>query len=259
MIPAIAIEDWANTVSWPNPDQLEQDLTLARLIVEIANDPYLGDELVFRGGTCLHKLHLSPGLRYSEDLDYVRRSSGGIGELLAALRRVGDRLSMKVGVDVSRYPKVKLRAPFESGNGTMRIKIEVNTYERSPSQLLVRVPFFVRSPWFAGTAEVQTFHPAELVSTKLRALYQRSKGRDLFDLWLALTRLAIPPDEILTSFAPYRPEKYTGVLAIANLKLKLQDNLFRHDLDALVARWPDDYDIDEAAALITRELLSRVD
>lgn len=49
------------------------------------------------------------------------------------------------------------------------------------------------------------------------------------------------------------------MLAIANLKLKLQDNLFRHDLDALVARWPDDYDIDEAAALITRELLSRVD
>ena len=259
MIPAIAIEDWANTVSWPNPDQLEQDLTLARLIVEIANDPYLGDELVFRGGTCLHKLHLSPGLRYSEDLDYVRRSSGGIGELLAALRRVGERLAMLVAIDLSKYPKVKLRAPFESGNGTMRIKIEVNTYERSPSQLLVSVPFSVRSPWFAGTAEVQTFHPAELVSTKLRALYQRSKGRDLFDLWLALTRLGIPPDEILTSFAPYRPEKYTGPLAIANLKLKLQDNLFRRDLDALVANWPDDYDIEEAGALITRELLSHVD
>ena len=106
---------------------------------------------------------------------------------------------------------------------------------------------------------MQTFHPAELVSTKLRALYQRSKGRDLFDLWLALTSLFIPPDEILTSFAPYRPERYTGALAIANLKLKLQDNLSRRDLDALVARWPDDYDIDEAAILITRELLSHVD
>lgn len=73
MIPALALEDWANTVAWANPDQLEQDLALARLIVEIADDSYLGDESVFRGGTCLHKLHLSPGLRYSEDLDYVRR------------------------------------------------------------------------------------------------------------------------------------------------------------------------------------------
>lgn len=75
MIPAIAIADWANTVTWPNPDQIEQDLLLARLIIEIANEPYLRNELVFRGGTCLHKLYLNPGLRYSEDLDYVRRSS----------------------------------------------------------------------------------------------------------------------------------------------------------------------------------------
>ena len=122
MIPAIAIADWANTVSWSNPDQLEQDLILARLIVEIANDPYLGDELVFRDGTCLHKLHLNPALRYSEDLDYVRRSEGSIGEPLAALRSVGDGINMKVGVDVSKYPTVKFRAPFESGNGTMRIR-----------------------------------------------------------------------------------------------------------------------------------------
>lgn len=124
---------------------------------------------------------------------------------------------MKVSVDVSKYPKVKFRAPFESGNGTMRIKIEVNTYERSPSQPLALVPYAVRSSWFSGAAEVQTFHPAELISTKLRALYQRSKGRDLFDLWLALTRLGIAPDDILSSFAPYRPEKYTSALAIANL------------------------------------------
>lgn len=251
MIPALAIADWGNTVPWPSTDQLEQDLTLARLIVEIANDPYLGDELVFRGGTCLHKLHLNPGLRYSEDLDYVRRTAGGIGELLAALRGVGERLQMNVAVDVSKYPKVKFRAPFESGNGTMRIKIEVNTYERSPSQPLTRFAFSVLSPWFDGTADVQTFQPAELVSTKLRALYQRSKGRDLFDLWLALTRLEIPPADILTSFAPYRPEKYTGTLAIANLQAKVHDRAFRQDLDALVGRWPDDR---PAASLIFKPL-----
>lgn len=40
-------------------EQIEQDLMLSRLIVEIANDPYLSDELVFRGGTCLHSMHLN--------------------------------------------------------------------------------------------------------------------------------------------------------------------------------------------------------
>lgn len=30
------------------------------------------------GGTCLHKLHLDPPRRYSEDLDYMRATPGGI-------------------------------------------------------------------------------------------------------------------------------------------------------------------------------------
>ncbi|MDZ7734161.1 MAG: nucleotidyl transferase AbiEii/AbiGii toxin family protein [Acidimicrobiia bacterium] len=43
----------------------------SRLIVAIANHPLLGEELVFRDGTCLHKVVLPEPLRYSEDLDYV--------------------------------------------------------------------------------------------------------------------------------------------------------------------------------------------
>ena len=101
-----------------------------------------------------HKLHLNPSLRYSEDLDYVRQTAGGIGELLAALRRIGERLDMKVSVDVSKYPKVKFRSPFESGNGTMRIKIEVNTYERSPALPLLRLPYSVKSAWFSRAGQI---------------------------------------------------------------------------------------------------------
>jgi predicted nucleotidyltransferase component of viral defense system len=259
VIPALDITNWGNTVSWPDPDQLEQDLMLARLIVDISNDEYLGNELVFRGGTCLHKLHLSPGLRYSEDLDYVRRSAGGIREMISALRAIGERLDMKVSVNVSKYPKVRFLGQFESGSGQMRIKIEVNTYERSSARPLIRTPFSVQSAWFSGSASVQTFSVAELVSTKLRALYQRSKGRDLFDLWLALTRLEVPPDDILASFGPYRPEKYTGQLAIANLVAKTRDASFRQDLDHLVHRPPEGYDIDDAAATVIERLLQHLD
>lgn len=74
MISERYITEWAAQAGWSSVEQVEQDLLLSRLIVEIANDPYLGNELVFRGGTCLHKLRLSPGLRYSEDLDFVRHS-----------------------------------------------------------------------------------------------------------------------------------------------------------------------------------------
>ena len=46
------------TAPWANPDQVEQDLVLSRLMVEIATHEALKTELVMRGGTCLHKLWL---------------------------------------------------------------------------------------------------------------------------------------------------------------------------------------------------------
>ena len=80
MIPAAAITHWSTGAPWSTRTQVEQDLLLSRLICEIANHPYLGEELVFRGGTCFHKLHIHPARRYSEDLDYVRSTAGGIKE-----------------------------------------------------------------------------------------------------------------------------------------------------------------------------------
>jgi hypothetical protein len=254
VIPRANIIEWSAQVGWPTVEQVEQDLLLTRLIVEIANDPYLGEELIFRGGTCLHKFHLAPALRYSEDLDYVRRSAGGIGPLLDGLRSIGERLGMEVQTAISAQPKAFLRAPFESGSGMMRIKVEVNTHERSPARSLARHAFAVGSSWFAGRADVQTFQPEELIATKLRALYQRSKGRDLFDLWLACTRLGLAPADIVECFAPYRPDGYTASLAEQNLRRKILRSDFRNDLRPLVSVWPDNCDIDAAAEMVIAEM-----
>ena len=95
-------------------EQIEQDLLLSRLIVEIANDDYLGDELVFRGGTCLHKLHAPEPLRYSGDLDYVRSAGGGIRDLTRAVTQIGDRLGMDVRTRITEHPKMFLGAPYET-------------------------------------------------------------------------------------------------------------------------------------------------
>jgi len=157
------------------------------------------------------------------------------------------------------HPKVYLRAPFESGSGTMRIKIEVNTHERSPARELIRHPFTVKSAWYEGTADVLTFSREELVATKLRALYQRLKGRDLFDLWLALDRLRLDPSEIVASFAPYRPETYSAVLAEKNLREKLGRPAFRDDLKPLVRAIPEEYDVMMAGELVIAELFSKLD
>ncbi|MGE0877519.1 MAG: nucleotidyl transferase AbiEii/AbiGii toxin family protein [Acidimicrobiia bacterium] len=258
MIPAADIVAWSRVVPWPTREQVEQDLVLSRLIVEIANDDYLGGELIFRGGTCLHKLALPAPWRYSEDLDYVRRTAGGIADLTRALTRIGTALDMEVRTRIGLHPKVFLRAPFESGSGQMRVKIEVNTFERAPAREAEPVPFAVTSPWFAGAATVAAFTAPEMLATKIRALFQRSKGRDLFDFWLGLEVLNVSADQILDCFAPYRPTGLTARRAILNLQAKLDDRDFRNDLNGLVASWPNGYSIERAAELVIQDLLSRL-
>lgn len=85
MITEAELANWRAMVPWIPDTQVEQDLVLSRLIVEFARHPLLADELVFRGGTCFHKLWLGRPWRYSEDLDYVRRSAGGVGDTFDAI------------------------------------------------------------------------------------------------------------------------------------------------------------------------------
>jgi len=239
------IAHWRTRVPWVSAEHVEQDLVLSRLIVEIARHPLLGQELIFRGGTCLHKLWLDRPWRYSEDLDYVRRSDGGIGDVLDAIRDIAGI----VGFDSVRtetrtqHPKARLRARYESG-GTFHVKVEINTFERSPARPIVTRSCVVDSPWFEGTADVPTFGAPEMAATKVRALYQRSKGRDLFDLWLAIARLKLEPAEIAACFDTYRPESWTPSRAAANLNRKLDSTEFATDLTALVADWPAEYSVD---------------
>ena len=258
MIAEAYVTHWAATrAPWVTRTQIEQDLLLSQLICEIAADDYLGSELAFRGGTCLHKLRLHPPRRYSEDLDYVRVSASGIGPLTAGLTDLGRRLGFDAKTRIGEHPKVFFRT--ESAEGApIRLKVGVNTHERSPADSLEHVTYSVASPYWSGTAAVQTFTARELVSTKIRALYQRKKGRDLFDLWLALTELNISGADLIEVFDPYRPAGMTAARAAANLRAKVSDQQFRTDLEPLVRTWPAGYDIDTAAELVIGQVLTRL-
>lgn len=257
MITDADIRHWRTQVPWVDADNVEQDLLLSRMIIEIANHPLLSKELVFRGGTCFHKLWLDRPWRYSEDLDYVRTTSGGIGDILNAVRDIAtdvgfDRAQTRIG----QHPKVRLDSTFDTGN-PMRIKVEINTHELSPARPTATRTHVIDSPWFSGRAEVPTFTLEELISTKIRALYQRSKGRDLFDLWLAVTHAGADPAEISSCFGPYRPDGWTANKALQNLDAKLADERFRTDLEPLVPSWPDGYSI-EAGAEVARQIIDAV-
>lgn len=62
---------WQSHAPWPKRSQLEQDLRIAKAVAEIFSDATLSKHVVMRGGTVLHKGHLAPAARYSEDIDLV--------------------------------------------------------------------------------------------------------------------------------------------------------------------------------------------
>ena len=64
MIPAMNIIAWANVAPWAEQRQIEQDLLISRAIVELFADDFLQEELLFRGGTALNKLHFPAPRRF---------------------------------------------------------------------------------------------------------------------------------------------------------------------------------------------------
>ena len=120
MIPYDALTAWSVDHPWPTHEQVEQELVLSRAICAIAEHSYLRDELVFRGGTALHKLHVARALRYSEDLDYVRTTASGVGQVTGSLQDFGRELGFEVRTRVTAYPKVFWRTTVLAAFGPCR-------------------------------------------------------------------------------------------------------------------------------------------
>lgn len=69
----------------------------------------------------------------------------------------------------------------------------------------------MQSDWFSGEVLIPTYELAELLGTKMRALYQRRKGRDLFDMWFAMTQKNVDPTKIIEAWDFYMKEENNSV------------------------------------------------
>jgi predicted nucleotidyltransferase component of viral defense system len=239
MIPKDYITAWRPHAPWQQDAQVEQDLVISRAIVEIFRVPEIAVRLAFRGGTALNKLYLRPAARYSEDIDLVQMKPEPIGETLDLVRGVLDPWLGKPQRKLNEG-RVILVYRFQSEDTPplkMRLKIETHSREHFTELGLVRVPSRVESRWFTGEAEVTTYELVELLATKLRALYQRKKGRDLFDLWFAHEQNAVDTKVLLRCFTRYMTEGGHAVTRAqfeANLYKKANNHDFRDDIVPLL-------------------------
>ena len=223
MINRTAIQQWSEHAPWIDNAQIEQDLIICRALVSIFSDEFLASQLAFRGGTALHKLYLSPQPRYSEDIDLVQITPGPIKPIMYRLGEVLDWLPDRV-TKQKRY------------NNTMLFRVE--SFEHFNVLGLTKIPFKVENSWFTGEAELTTYHFEELLGTKLRALYQRKKGRDLFDLYIALQRKEVDVDKVLQCYKKYmefvvdKAPSYKQF--VNNMQEKMEDAEFTNDMQSLL-------------------------
>jgi predicted nucleotidyltransferase component of viral defense system len=263
MIPQAYITEWSQQVPWQTNEQVEQDLVICRALVEIFADEWLAERLAFRGGTALHKLYLSPQPRYSEDIDLVQITAEPFGPVID---RVRERLSF-LG-EPQRRQKANnntLVYRFESEFPpvqTLRLKVETNCREHFTVLGLERFPFTVESSWFPGTCELTTYKLEELLGTKLRALYQRRKGRDLYDLFIALSQKpALDKDALLQTYREYMAfsveEPPSQREFILNMEAKMKDTEFLGDTMALL-RPTTPFIPQDAYDLVKAELIERI-
>lgn len=246
MIPKPVVTAWRGVANWPQDDQVEQDLIISAALVDLYNHDFLKDKIAFRGGTALNKLILPKPLRYSEDIDLNRLDNSPAGPLIDAVKdALKNRFVGKPKIKQTGN-SVKIIFSYESMSGDSRkLKVEINVRETLPQAPLLRVPYKVESDYFNGQTTIVAFDKEEMIGSKIRALYQRKKGRDLFDLY-ELGKLQFNWDNIVKSFK---------ILNIGASKLDFENNLKEkmgnpEFLEDIIPLLPNDAKYDPEAAYV---------
>ncbi len=262
-------------VPWSAQYQVEQDLLLCRAMVALFDDQFLSSQLAIRGGTLLHKVHLAPPARYSEDIDLVVVGARPAEHIRRAIRRVlidvlgtpkasvWDTLTLAIrnAVKPSRVLRMSYSArSIIEPNRTLEIVVEANVTERKPHRAVVEMPFSFPFRGKPVQTRIRGFDIHEMLGTKMRAMFQRKRGRDLFDLYWALTQSPTPidPAAIIASFEHYLKQEGTRAGRaefIGILEGYLRDRGFCSDMQPLL-RTDITYDPQAAGQYVKTHLLN---
>lgn len=203
MIPAALVRAWRLTAPWTTNAQVEQDLIISRALVEAYQDKVVAERLAFRG---------------------ERRFTNCISVRPFVTRKISILSKCKR----SELERHWLRAPWPIGSAAGRTQLGYR-----------KADFAVTSDWFKGRAQILGYDVNELLGTKLRALYQRRKGRDLFDLAMAIERIKeVDGEGVVRCFREYMQRDGHQVSRAEfeeNLAIKMASAEFRSEVGPLLA------------------------
>ena len=195
----------------------------------------------------------------------VQVNKGAIGPILDRIRALLDPLFESKAKYKKTLISNKLTYKFQSEFPpvqNMKLKIEINCREHFTELGFIKIPFKVNSKWYKGSCRINTYHLEELIGTKLRALYQRKKGRDLYDQYKALTKIAdLDINKVIQCYHTYMHQSEcelpTQELYIKNIEEKMNDPEFIGDTTALI-RPEENWNTEEAYKLIKTKIFEKL-
>lgn len=126
---------------------------------------------------------------------------------------------------------------------------------------LKEIPYKVENGWFSGECNLTGYELEELLGTKLRALYQRRKGRDLFDLYWVMDHQNVDAEKLIHCYKTYMEYSVdkppTQKQFLVNMEEKLIDREFMEDIHAILKPGVE-YDNITAWELIKNELIGKI-
>ena len=183
------------------PDIVEKDYVLGWLLAGISRHPSLGSAWLFNGGTCLKKCYIET-YRFSEDLDFTVEDESQLEDqfLRQAFGDVAAWIYDHIGIEIpssqARFDiyrnqrdglncegRIYYRGPLQPGGSLPRVKLDLTASERivhPPDYRLLSHPYTDRPQ--DGSMAVPCYAFEEVFGEKIRALGERARPRDLYDV-----------------------------------------------------------------------------
>lgn len=182
------------------PQIVEKDYVLGWVLAAVGNHPILKQSWIFKGGTCLKKVYFET-YRFSEDLDFTVRDETQVeaGFLRKSLEEVAQSVYERSGIEIptdqlnvdvytnprgrpSAECRLYYRGPLAPRGSLPGIRFDLTADEvivLAPEERLARHPY---SDVPEDGTSVLCYPLAEVFAEKIRALGERGRPRDLYDV-----------------------------------------------------------------------------
>jgi predicted nucleotidyltransferase component of viral defense system len=211
------------------PQVIEKDYVLGWMLAGIAAHPDIGQSWVFKGGTCLKKCYFET-YRFSEDLDFTLTDPAHLDEqfLLTTFAGIAEWVYEQTGIEVphdtvkvelydnprgnhSAQSRLGYRGPMRRGGDVPRIKLDLTDDEVVVLEPTVREVHHPYSDKPGDGIKIQCYSFEEVFAEKIRALSERERPRDLYDVVHLYRHDELRPDRALVFSTLERKCAYKGI------------------------------------------------